>query len=58
MQYLREKIFTDKAELELKLAKEISKKLEQEIKIKVKQLYLFLAEVLLKSYMKFYRVKT
>ena len=31
MQYLREKIFTDKAELELKLAKEISTNLEQEI---------------------------
>ena len=34
MQYLREKIFTDKAELELKLAREISKKLEQEIRNK------------------------
>ena len=34
MQYLREKIFTDKAELELNLAKEISHKLEQEIKNK------------------------
>ena len=36
MQYLREKIFTDKAELELKLAKEISIKLEQEIRNKGK----------------------
>ena len=36
MQDLRENIFTDKAELELILAKEISQKLEQEIKNKGK----------------------
>ena len=34
MQYLRENIFTDKAKLELTLAKDISQKLEQEIKKK------------------------
>lgn len=34
MQNLRENIYTDKAELELKLAKEISQKLEEEIKNK------------------------
>ena len=35
MKNLRENIFTDKAELELKLALEISQILKQEIKIKV-----------------------
>ena len=34
MENLRENIFADKAELELTLAKEISQKLEQEIKKK------------------------